>query len=515
MTAEYLLALDAGSGSGRSVLVSTDGRECHTVARDWGYEYEPDSGPLACHFDADSFWKVLAGTVRDVLAKAGAHGRQVVAVSSTSQREGCVLVDRGGRELYAGPNRDNRAEIDGAEIARTHGQRIYAQTGHYPSGMFAAARLKWFQRHRPETYERASRLLMINDWVLYKLSGAEASEPTNASETCLFDITKGCWADDLIDELGLRRDLFADVVAPGSRIGDVSAVAGRDTGLVPGTPVVAGGADTQCGVLGSGAINAGDMAVVAGTTTPLQLLLPALTLDTSFRLWSGPFLAPDTYVLESNAGGAGTIYRWCLDTFSGAQKQGADVIGSSFERMNAMAASTPAGATGARSFIGVSVMNARALAPPAATLELGPLFWHGDTKAAIARAILESLAFAARANADQILAVVPAGIARVNACGGMTRSTLYLALLAACLERNIRVPRWREGSGVGAAICAGLGAGLYKNLADGQRQLVTIELEIEPDPALVSAYRKLFPEWLRSYTALISGDGDRPDKRES
>jgi autoinducer 2 (AI-2) kinase len=503
VTTKYLLALDAGSGSGRSVLVSTDGRECYSASTDWGYQYEPDAGDMACHFDPDLFWSVLSSTVRDVLAKAGADGRQVIGVTSTSQREGCVLLDGRGSELYAGPNRDNRAEAEGLELGRTHGDQIYARTGHYPTGMFAAARLKWFQRHRHELYERTAKLLMINDWVLYRLSGVPVSEPTNAAETCLFDLDKGAWCDDLIEELGLRRELFAEVVPSGSRIGVVSDVAARATGLVSGTPVVVGGADTQCGVLGSGAIDPGDLAVVAGTTSPLQVVLSDLTLDPRCRMWSGCFVIPDRFVLESNAGAAGTIYRWCLDTFFGPEMARRDADGDSmFALINASAESTLPGASGARSFVGVGVMNARAQTPPPATLELGSLVWHGDTKAAVARAILESLAFAARANADQISELAP--IARVTACGGLTQSPLYVALLAALLERTISVPRWREGSGVGAAICAGIGAGLFTSFEEGQRELVSVDLEVEPDPALVSAYRDLYPVWLRDYQALAA-----------
>ena len=173
-----------------------------------------------------------------------------------------------------------------------------------------------------------------------------------------------------------------------------------------------------------------------------------------------------------------------------------------FALINARAESSLPGASGARSFVGVSVMNARAQTRPPATLELGSLVWHGDTKATVARAILESLAFAARANADQISELAP--IARVTACGGLTKSTLYIALLAALLERTITVPRWREGSGVGAAICAGLGAGVFTSLVEGQRALVSVDLEVEPDPVLVDAYSELYATWLRDYTTLAA-----------
>jgi len=477
---------------------------------DWSYVYEPEVGPMACHFDPESFWAVLARTVRDVLDKAGADGRQVVAVSSTSQREGCVLVDGKGKELYGGPNRDLRAHVEGDELARAFGDEIYTRTGHFPSGMFAAARLMWFRRNQPDLYERASRLLMINDWVLYRLSGVCACEPSNAAETCLFDIGRRSWADDLIELLGLRRDLFADVVAPGTRIGAVSAAAAEATGLKVGTPVVAGGADTQCGVLGSGAIDDGDLAVIAGTTAPLQLVLADLTIDPGGRMWSAPFLSADRFVLESNAGGAGTVYRWCLDNFRPASEAPADA-GDRYAQLNRAAESVPPGALGARSFLGVTVMDARNVRfHSSSTLELAQLVFHGDTQAAVGRAILESLAFAARANADQIASAAPAGIARVTACGGLTRSTLYVQLLAACMETTIRVPRWREGSGIGAAVCAGVGAGVFADLGDGQGTLVTADLEIEPDPALVSAYRDLYASWRRDYARLRAIIGSQP-----
>src|SRR5579871_5813134 len=205
MAAQYLLALDAGSGSGRSVLVSVDGRDCHVASRDWEYEYEPEHGPMACHFDPERFWNVLAGTVREVLAKAGVEASQIMAVSTTSQREGCVLLDRRGCELYAGPNRDDRAHAIGDELARSHGDEIYGRTGHFPTGMFAAARLQWFRRNQPDLYDRAATLLMINDWIVFRLCNVLATEPTNASETCLFDLAGGRWADDLMEDLELRR----------------------------------------------------------------------------------------------------------------------------------------------------------------------------------------------------------------------------------------------------------------------------------------------------------------------
>lgn len=500
---EYLMALDAGTGSGRCVLTSVDGSRSVSVAREWGYREEPEAGPMACQFDPDTFWQVLAGVTKDALDRAGIDGRQVAGVTSTSQREGIVLLGTDGRELYAGPNRDMRGEVEGRALAAKWGDLIHQRTGHYPSGMFAPARLHWFRRHQPDLFQRFRRLIMINDWVLYRLSGEIASEPSNASETCLFDLGPLRWAEDLLDELEIPRHLLPQVVPSGTRIGAVTPAASRETGLLVGTPVVTGGADTQCGLVGCGIMDPGGLVVVAGTTAPLQLVTKEPTIDPNRRLWAGVHVAPSRYILESNAGGAGIVYRWLRDAFCEAQRVGvAERDSAPFDLVNELAAEAPPGSWGARSFLGATVMDAHETALPTGALEIGATLWGGNGRAGVARAVLEGLAFAARANADQIAAVSGSRAMTLTACGGLTRSPLYLSILAAVLGNPVTVPRWREASGIGAAICAGIGAGAFSDFKAGTALLVHRDEVIDPDPDLTDVYAGLYSDWLQRYRTL-------------
>ncbi len=511
MSDEYLMALDAGSGAGRCFLVSLDGKHAVSAYREWGYSQPAGAGPLAWEFDPAAFWKTLASAAREAPERASIRPSQVVAVSSTSQREGMVLLDRAGCEVYAGPNRDFRAIEEGQRIAEDHASDIYRRTGHYPNALFAPARLLWQKAHAPEVYARAACLLMINDWVLFRLSGERACEPTNASETCLYDLHTGRWALDLVGTLGLEPSLLPPILPAGSRLGAVSVEAAGETGLVAGTPVAVGGADTQCGLLGSGAIAEGDVAAVAGTTTPVQLVTAAPAIDPQERLWTGAHVVPGTFVLESNADYTGSVYQWYRDAFGAAEEASAAGGGeSAYEIMNHWAEAAGPGAGGVRSFIGVSVMDAKGLFEPL-NVVTGLAPWPGalPSRKLLARAILESLAYAVRANAAQIEAVSGRAPRALGVCGGLAKSRLYLEVLANVMGVPVRAPRYKEASAVGAAICAGTGVGAYGSLAEGARALGAAEEEVAPDAALSNAYGALYEEWVRTREGLLGLSGVR------
>ena len=507
MSERYLLALDAGTGSGRCFLISIDGQRAWTSGHEWTYTPVPQESSMATIFNPDEFWEALARLVCETLAQAGVSGEQVVAISSASQREACVFLDADGRELYAGPNSDFRGFVEGQMLAGRYGDEIYRRSGHYPNGIFAPARLLWFKQHAPERYARFAHLLMMNDWILYRLCGEIACEPTNSSETCLYDLHTGEWMQDLLERLDLPASLFPRILPAGTVLGTLHARAAEQTGLRVGTPVVVGGADTQCGLIGSGALVPGDLAVVLGSTAPVQMVTEQPLIDSKQRLWTGAHAVPGLFVLESNVGGTGSIYRWFRDTFCIAMDAGdsAAIDASLYEMMNSEAALAPPGAAGVQSFLGVMVMNAKAMTLPSNALVLGMVPFMGagrGSRALVIRALLESMACAISANTNQILEVADRRPDALAVCGGLARSPLFLEILANVLNLPVRVPRWREGTGVGTAICAGVGAGIYKDIAEGVSTLVQPECVVEPTPALSEQYKQVYASWIRTRETL-------------
>ena len=182
MKPEYVMALDAGTGAARCFLVSLDGQSSYDAYQEWQYSYPEDAQPGGVEFDPENFWKIFATLISRTLQENGISGDQVVGISSTSQREGVVFLDQHGRELYGGPNIDIRAPLNADTLAAVHGEQIYASSGHWPFPMFAPYRLLWFQEHKPRVYDSIATVLLLNDWILYRLSGEKFSEPSNGNE---------------------------------------------------------------------------------------------------------------------------------------------------------------------------------------------------------------------------------------------------------------------------------------------------------------------------------------------
>ena len=345
MSGNYLVVFDAGTGGGRCTIFDVTGRQLISEYREWRYR-RPPVAPEAREFSPDEFFALLADACCTALTKAGIKPAEVAAVTSTSQREGCVFLNAAGEPIYAGPNMDWRAEQEAKELAESMGPEIYRFSGHWPHAMFPACRLLWFKKQEPEIFARIARVLMINDWVLYELSGSQYSEPSNAGETLLFDIVRRNWRWDFISELGIKPTLMCDVVPPGTVVGEVTVQAATATGLLAGTPVVAGGADTQMALAGSGVIDNGCCAV-SGTSTPLMAATEGPVFDPEYRLWSGCHVFSDRWVLEGNAKGTGVIYRWFRDEFYGPEVP--------FSKVNEEVRQASPGSGGLLAFLGSAI----------------------------------------------------------------------------------------------------------------------------------------------------------------
>jgi sugar (pentulose or hexulose) kinase len=494
---ECLAAIDAGTGSGRCVVFDAAGRQLASAQEPfrYGIVQDPDL-PMVRGFDLDAaaVWDILARCVRTALAALPADAR-VVGVVGTAQREGCVILDAGGAVLYAGPNLDARAVREGMELQQVVTMdRLHALTGHAPPYIFPLARWLWFQRHRDA--DRAASLLMLNDWIAYRLCGARVAEHSNAAETMLYDVTRRAWCDEIIDAFAVPRRLLPELVAAGTRVGAVSPDAAAATGLPAGTPVFAGGADTESALLGSGAWEAGVVGTVLGTTTPVQVVVESAVLDPAGNLWTSPHVVADRWVVESNAGDTGSAWRWLLELVCGGDDAAAHA------RAEAEMATVDAAPRPMFVHLGPAIFDLRTASPfmPAGLLFRFPLL-HIDrpTRADLLRAFLENVAFAIRGNVEQIARLVPlAAGAPLRVSGGLTRSPTLLRVLAATLGAPLEVAHVTDSASLGSAMLAAVGAGLHRDVAAAVDAMARVRT-VEPDRALVPQYADRYARWRELY----------------
>lgn len=490
-----LLALDAGTGGAKCAIFDADGHQRAVHREEWTYTVRPHPDVPAIKeygFDPQQFWAILCRCAREALARTGVAPRDVVGVATTSQREGCVFLGPDGKEVYAGPNLDSRGFMEGLDILTTLGpQRLYEITGHSAPFIFAIARYLWFRKHdtRP-----VARVLMINDWMTYRLCGAMVAEPSNAAESMFFDLRRRTWSAELLDMYDIPAAILPPLCEPGQRIGAVSAETAAATGLLTGTPVYAGGADTQCSLLGSGAVEPGDTAAILGTTCPVQAVVERPTLDPRANLWAGCHVVPNRWVIEANVGACGDAYHWLLDLMIHEP-------GDRYTRAEELA--RPEFDSGTFLFIGPRIFDLTKVRPdmPGGILFRFPSLQLRPGAGELLRGFFESLGFAIRANVAQIEEVTGAPTPHLIAGGGMTRNRLLLQILADITGRDVWRAEEAECTGLGCAILVATGAGLYPDISTAVRAMCR-HSEIAPQPARQGYYNGAFAKWRALYDAL-------------
>ena len=520
----FLMGLDCGGRSVRCALVDVHGGLVITAARPWRPTPAPKVGFFAFDIDTDHCWRLVRETVADAVQKAGARPDEILGIAVTGMRFSAVVVGQDDEVLFAVPNHDARAAVEGIRLAEELGAVFNERAGHWPAPIFLAARLCWLAENAPDILSRAVCALSLSDWVALKLTGVPATDPSQAGETLLFDLSAGEWAWDLIERLELPRRLFPAVRTAGTLLGALTIAAAEALGLRPGTPVAVGGADTQCGLLGAGVVEAGQLAVVAGSTTPLQLVTDRPRTDPKGRTWLGRHVVPGRWVVESNAGAMGDTLEW----FSGVlYPDSPDPVA----RFVAEAAGAAPGAGGMLSSLGAQVMDAREMmSVPIGTLSLTHLDAGGEDardeaggppsdgarsraaerRADLAGAILEGMAFALKANAAQLLDAAPGERAaqepaEICLAGGMTRDGLWTQLVCDVLDAPLGVSTLPEASLLGAAVCAGAGGGVFPDLAAGAAALAR-RRRLTPDAANARLYRELYADWTRVREARAPAD---------
>jgi sugar (pentulose or hexulose) kinase len=486
----WLLGMDLGGGGVRCLLVDPESGERHCGTRNWAFPSAEGTFGLGFDLDLPFIWRSIGEACREALAAAGTSGSSVASIAVSALRFGNVILDREGEAIFAVPNRDARGAGEGFQLGANHGEAILADTGLWPMPIHASARLLWLVNQKPDVLEAGVALLSLSDWVNYRLCGVQTTDHSQAGCTGLFDLASRQWCWNRIDELGIPRGLFTQVQDSGTLLGSLSAAAAADLGLAPGTPIGLAGGDTQCGLLGAGAIASRDVASIAGTTAPVQMVTSHPVIDPEGRLWSGHHVVPGLWVLESNGGPMGETLTWISRLLFPASE---DPV----TEFLAEAAQAETGAAGMLSNLGAEVMNARAPSMPVGQITLSHMTTRADPnpRRHLARAVIEGHACAVQANLAQLSQVSDASFACLKLAGGMSRSDLFAQLLADVTSNPVDAVEISHATALGAALCGAVAASIFADHAEAVSAVVRARKRFEPDPETADASRELFESW--------------------
>jgi autoinducer 2 (AI-2) kinase len=508
---EYLLGIDFGTSGGKCLVTDLKGNEKARTFRQWWYESPEELKPYAKEFNAGDFWRLISESVRETLNKAKIPASKVSAVSSSSLRQGIVLLDGNGKELYAGPNIDARGALAQDKIMNTLGEQgIFDITGQGPTVICAPARLLWFKENKPEIYQKVKHMLMVNDWILYRLSGIYASELSCASSSAMLDVEKQGWSDKICQELELPSEILSNLCRSGEKIGEVTRQASKETGLAEGTAVVTGGGDSMLGLLGTGAVENYDTTVIGGTTSMLQTVLSSPLVDAQRRIPTSCHVIPGKWVIEANAGMTGKVYNWLRMALSKATTTGkSDRSGElDFGRLDELAIQVPPGSDNMYAILGSEVMDLKKIEtirpgmllfpPPANPMTVTPI----DARHMI-RATIENMACALHGNKLTIEDVIKRKLEKLKVTGGLSRGRIWVQTLADVTGIPAETFKVEEGSLLGCAICAATGVGEYKNLEEAAKNMVQVETVLEPNKETLEVYEGYYTRWKELYDKIV------------
>lgn len=504
MARNYLMAVDAGTGSVRAVLFDLEGNQVDVVQQEWDHKEDPRY-PGSMDFDWVHNWELASGCIRSVLEKAGIDPKELAAISTTCMREGIVLYNAAGQEIWACANVDARSEDEVVELIRQNPEmekEIYLESGQ-TYALSALPRLLWLKNKVPELYEKTAAVGMFNDWLIYKLTGVLAVEPSNGSTTGIFDLQKRDWDPSIAEKCGLRTDIFPAVTECGKVVGSVSEEAAKQTGLAAGIPVVSGGGDAQLGCVGVGVVSPGQAAVFGGSFWQYEFNTANGKTDPGCRVRVNCHAIPGVWQYEALAFKPGLVMRWFRDGFCELEKQQGEKSGKDpYYLMDKKAAEVPAGCYGMMCAFS-DVMNFirwQHAAPTFTNFELDPQKFNRYT---FYRSILENTAMVTKGHLDLVREATQNMPTEIIFAGGASKSPLWCQILSDVLGLPVKVPVVKEATALGAAVLAGVGVGIYSDAAEAAQKLVKWDREYQPNAETHALYLRMYESWRKVYAAQL------------
>jgi autoinducer 2 (AI-2) kinase len=497
VSVELLLAIDVGTGSCRAVAFDLEGRQVAISQREYSHRTLPGA-PGSQVFDTDANWRLVCQCVRDVLTSVPPGA--IKAVSATSMREGMVLYDARGKEIWACPNVDSRAAAEAKELVESGAaQEIYERAGDWVA-ITAPARFLWLARHEPTIFASIAHVGMLGDWVLNRLSGEFVTDPSLGSSSGMFELEERRWSDRILGICGLDSSVFPPVIDSGTVIGEVSECAAASTGLRKGTPVAVGGADTQLGLLGIGVSEPGRVTIVGGSFWQCTAVLEKPMIDPEARLRTLCHTAPRRWMMEGIGFYCGLVMRWFRDSFCQLEALEATRTGESvYAIIERKATTVPPGANGVVGIFSNLMRASRWVHASPGFLGFDIADLEREARLECFRAVEESAAYVTRGHLGVVEEVSGLDAGEAILTGGAAKGTLWPQIVADVLGIPISIPAVKESSALGAALYAGVGAGFYDDAARAANRVARFERMVEPEPGAAAIYQGLYERWREIY----------------
>lgn len=504
----YLLGIDVGTTGVKAVVIDTTGTVIASAT-----EEHPLSTPypLWSEQEPEDWWQGTLRAVGRALHTPGVIPAEIAGLGLTGQMHGAVFLDSMDRVIRPAILwNDGRTAAQCVEITQRIGEaRLLELAGNPALTGFQAPKILWLREHEPAAYVRVARVLLPKDYIRYRLTGEAATDASDAAGTLLLDLMTRNWSPEILNALGIPAEWLPRVYEGPEVTGRLRDELADALDLPHGIPVIAGGGDNAAAAVGNGIIHEGSITSSIGTSGVLFAHSDSIRLDPQGRLHTFCHAVPGAYHLMAVTLAAGGSLRWLRDILAGP-----GIHEGGYEALAHEAAAVPPGSEGLLFLPYLSGERTPHRDPLARGSFVGLTLRHG--RGHLVRAVMEGVTYSLR-DGLEIMRGMGLGIDQIRVTGGGARSPLWRQMQADIFGTPITQMRAEEGPAFGAALLAGVGAGVYRDVDEAVAASVATTDTLEPDHQAIpvydagyAIYRTLYPTLRPTFDALANASSVTP-----
>jgi len=487
-----LLGLDIGTTSAKAGLFDIEGRCLGFARQDYALQT-----PAVDHveMDAETYWNATCVAVREALASEEARGKEIAGIGVSSQGETVIPVDGEGNPIHpALVWLDNRAQREFQQLDERLGSLVYRHTG-IPevNPTWTACKIAWLRNNQPYIFQTAQKFLLVQDFIIYRLTGQFVTEGAIACTTLLYDIVQHQWWSPALEAVGLEPERLPTISKPGAVAGVLTGQAAEALGLTTGIPVVLGGMDQAVGAVGAGNIQPEMVSETTGGALTIQVTVPRPDIDPSERVPIYVHSVPDQYLCVPVCDTGGMALQWFRNTFGESERQQAVRDGKdAYDLLTENASQAPPASDGLLMLPHLTGAFSPEYNPQARGVFYGFTLYHH--KAHFTRAVLEAVAFMLRRNLELIAG---AGIhaTELRATGGGATSQLWRQIKADVCQLPVVTLRFGDTAPLGDAMLAAVAVGLFPSLGDAVAAMVSTDEVVDPISENIAVYELAYQRY--------------------
>ena len=496
---EAILAVDLGTTALKCALHDAGGNILAKATEEYTL-ITPD--PLSVEMDVDTYWTAFKIAIGRVLKESQAKPAHIRALGLSAQGETLILVGENGK-----PTRraivwlDNRAQQEADDLAIKFGNRhVYEITGQVSLvPTWPASKILWLRRHEPETLGSTTRVLLIEDYFLHRLTGEYVCEGSLVTSTCYWNFKSRQWWPEMLAALDVRPEQLPDYRESGEVVGKLRPEVATELGLSPETIACTGALDQACGAIGVGNITPGIFSENTGAALAICTTVNQATLDPNNQMPCHYHGLPGLYMLHTFTGG-GIVLRWYRDEFAQMERSVAGASGmDAYDLLGMEAAKVSPGCEGLVMLPHLQGAMAPEANPKATGVFYGFTLRHG--RGHFVRAIMEAVSYIVRRNIE-VIEEMGVTVNEIRSLGGGARSRVWKQMEADVTGRPVLTTTNEEAATLGAAILAGKAVGMFKSVEEAAGQMVQIKDRFEPLAGNKAAYDEGYRTYVDLYDAL-------------